>query len=729
MSSQKEKYLASAQKFIQKGQFDRALKDYEQVVTADPKDVKHRQKLAELMIRCNRKDDAVKEYETIAKYYDENGFYLKSIAVYKQIQRLDTSNIEISLALAVLNEKQGMIGNALSEYRIVFDYYEGADRKEEAIKILERMQGVDPDNVDIVVKLAETYHASGDEERAYEEFKRAAIILKKRGESSLFERVCGRIHALYPEKNESALDIYEEQLKGGAVDDIVSKLRQVLTDDPENIRALELLADACHRSGDMGQRVEVLKQLHQYDPDGITAKAGLIECCVEAGELEESLDLLDRFADDLLAAGSFADLEKFFTTLQNLAPYDLRLLKGLKKLYETTGDRAKLADVQVSLNILNQKDDSSETTDEGPVEPANDTYSSSMEFQWEEEMDLSFGGDIDPDSLRTETPPGSDLSDENIQQDSGSDGIAASRGDFEIDISFDLSSDDELAPPAQPVTNTELLELRDLELSGLTSGHQEDMSGGGIEIDLEELAPLTEEAGSAEFFPVEADEAVFTEEDEIILVADHDEVSAEPEVSLDEPLVTMFDEVAPAADGPVSPAPDPALAVTEPDSGKYALEGVFNKFKEDLDEQVDIGDTETHFNLGIAYMEMGLYDDAVKEFAVAGKDPSRKIDSLTLHGRCCRLKGDLDGAERVLDAALVIPGLEGDGILNLRYELGLLREASGRKEEALATFREIFAVNPGFRDTMKKISLLSGAGGSFDFSDIELEDIELEELK
>jgi len=51
LSSQKDKFLASAQKYIQKGQFDRALKDYEQVVTADPKDVKLRQKLAELLIR------------------------------------------------------------------------------------------------------------------------------------------------------------------------------------------------------------------------------------------------------------------------------------------------------------------------------------------------------------------------------------------------------------------------------------------------------------------------------------------------------------------------------------------------------------------------------------------------------------------------------------------------------------------------------------------------------
>ncbi len=198
MSSQKDKFLASAQKFIQKGQFERALRDYEQVVTADPKDIRHRQKLAELLVRCNRKEDALQEYETIAKYYDENGFYLKSIAVYKQIQRLDPTNIDISLALATLNEKQGMIGNALSEYKMVFDHYEKSEKTAEAIAILRRMQGVDPENAEIRMKLAETEFAAGSVDSAYQEFTRVALTLKNRGNTAAFDKVCRRIKELFP---------------------------------------------------------------------------------------------------------------------------------------------------------------------------------------------------------------------------------------------------------------------------------------------------------------------------------------------------------------------------------------------------------------------------------------------------------------------------------------------------------------------------------------------------
>ena len=89
MSSKKDKFLESAQKFIAKGQIDRAIRDYEQVVALDPNDIRHRQKLAELLVRANRNLEAIGEYETIGKYYADNGFYLKAIAVYKQIQKLD----------------------------------------------------------------------------------------------------------------------------------------------------------------------------------------------------------------------------------------------------------------------------------------------------------------------------------------------------------------------------------------------------------------------------------------------------------------------------------------------------------------------------------------------------------------------------------------------------------------------------------------------------------------
>ena len=232
-------------------------------------------------------------------------------------------------------------------------------RQPKSIEILQKMQAVDPENVDIRLKLAETLYAAESKDKAYQEFTRAALTLKHRGNSEFFDRVSRKIHDLFPEKTDtSALDFIEEQLKNGMVGDAVSKLQQILADTPDSLPALGLLSDAYGLSGDVANRESVLKRMLELSPDDSSLKKSLILCKVEAGDLEESIVLLDRYLPDLFSANAYGDVEHYYTTLQNLAPYDLRLLQGLKNLYELTGESSKLADVQVSLNILSQKDQS-----------------------------------------------------------------------------------------------------------------------------------------------------------------------------------------------------------------------------------------------------------------------------------------------------------------------------------------------------------------------------------
>lgn len=756
MSSQKDKYLASAQKYIQKGQFDRALRDYEQVVTADPKDVKHRQKLAELLVRCNRREEAIREYDTIARYYEENGFNLKSIAVYKQIQRLDPSNIEISLSLAALNEKQGMIGNALSEYKTVFDAYEKSGRMEDALKILEKMQGVDPDNTDIRLKLAEALYASGARDRAHQEYMRAALALKERGMTALFDKVCGKIRELFPEKADSGLEILAEQIRSGVADDALPKLRQLLQDEPDNLRVLSLLADAYRVSGDVSGRREALRRILEISSDDLAAVKGLIECSVEEGDVDGSLALIDRYLSALVAGGAYGELERYYTALQNSAPYDIRLLEGLQSLYERTGESAKLADVQVTLNILSRKEGggSAAPPEEGEREELSleETSSAGPEASvgspWGDEIDLSgavdVGGSSQPESewgdeidltaavdVVLERQEGSTESD--IMDFAAVDLTPPSAGEqeteseeFEIDISFELPEDADLFAAPGPNAG------REVSSGGAEHDAPDFMSLAGAGMPMADAGGETEfvldmERGSQLPFPVE--ERFGDESPGGASFSPDSEPQADASLSFQEPVL----EISSPDRSDLSPFPEegfsPPVGVAEGMAREIReQEDTLHGFKEVLDQQLEHEDVETYYNLGIAYMEMGLYDDAIKQFRIAANEPSRELDCLTLLGVCLREKGDYPGAEQVLSALLSRANLESERVLNLRYELGLLYMATSRGEEALQSFREVFSVNPGFRETMSMIAKLSGKAGSLDLPDMEDVDIELEEI-
>ena len=80
MAAKKDKLLESAQKYLAKGQLDRAIGEYRQITELDPADTRNRQKLAELLVRANRKEEAIAEYEAISRQYSGSHFYMKAIA-------------------------------------------------------------------------------------------------------------------------------------------------------------------------------------------------------------------------------------------------------------------------------------------------------------------------------------------------------------------------------------------------------------------------------------------------------------------------------------------------------------------------------------------------------------------------------------------------------------------------------------------------------------------------
>jgi tetratricopeptide (TPR) repeat protein len=138
----------------------------------------------------------------------------------------------------------------------------------------------------------------------------------------------------------------------------------------------------------------------------------------------------------------------------------------------------------------------------------------------------------------------------------------------------------------------------------------------------------------------------------------------------------------------------------------FNLDGVFEAFKVGVETPIDAEDTETHYNLGIAYKEMGLLDDAVAEFDKAMRNPGRWVDSLTLKGTCLFEKGAFDQAEEVFKSGLAYPGLNTAERTSLHYEMGLLYEAWQRPLEALGSFQRAADADLFFRDVGEKVEAL-----------------------
>ncbi|MGB7023922.1 MAG: tetratricopeptide repeat protein [Candidatus Acidiferrales bacterium] len=160
--------------------------------------------------------------------------------------------------------------------------------------------------------------------------------------------------------------------------------------------------------------------------------------------------------------------------------------------------------------------------------------------------------------------------------------------------------------------------------------------------------------------------------------------------------------------------PVPGIESATP-GGKNELSEVFQEFRAELGEMGEKDedeDLETHYNLGIAYREMGLLDEAIGEFQrVAkaiqeGRSFRYSMQCATLLGLVFMEKQEPKIAALWYQRALELPGLDPETVLALRYDLGLAEEQAGNSRAALDSFRQVYAMNIDYRDVAERIATL-----------------------
>jgi tetratricopeptide (TPR) repeat protein len=133
-------------------------------------------------------------------------------------------------------------------------------------------------------------------------------------------------------------------------------------------------------------------------------------------------------------------------------------------------------------------------------------------------------------------------------------------------------------------------------------------------------------------------------------------------------------------------------------------------FRQKVAENIEVEDVESHYDLGLAFKEMGLLDEAIAEFQVALRGGANPLATLEILGQCFVEKAQYAVAARVLDRATRIPGASDADLVGVLYQLGRAHEALGKPKEAIELYERALAVDIRFRDTAQRIEALkSGA--------------------
>lgn len=136
------------------------------------------------------------------------------------------------------------------------------------------------------------------------------------------------------------------------------------------------------------------------------------------------------------------------------------------------------------------------------------------------------------------------------------------------------------------------------------------------------------------------------------------------------------------------------------------FDALLEHFKEGVSRSLGEDDFEGHYDLGVAYKEMGLLDDAIGEFQKALRSRTHRLAAYEALGQCFVEQERFQVASTVLTRALHEPGLDDEQRIGVLYLLGHSCEALQRRDDARGYFQRVYATDIQFRDVAARLAAL-----------------------
>ncbi|HKK51857.1 MAG TPA: tetratricopeptide repeat protein, partial [Myxococcota bacterium] len=136
------------------------------------------------------------------------------------------------------------------------------------------------------------------------------------------------------------------------------------------------------------------------------------------------------------------------------------------------------------------------------------------------------------------------------------------------------------------------------------------------------------------------------------------------------------------------------------------FESIFSDFKKGVSATLEEGDYDTRYDLGIAYREMGLFEDAIGEFRVCLDSEARRFDSLYLMGLCARDLARFDDAVNHLEQALALPEIPSARLAGVYFDLSVAQEGAGDQARAVSSLERVLAIDARFPGAAERLTSL-----------------------
>ncbi|MGB0645832.1 MAG: tetratricopeptide repeat protein [Bradymonadia bacterium] len=260
MSIDKRQVLDQAQKLLDKGLIDRAIKQYLKILEVDPDDVFVLQKIAGLHVKNGSDAYAVEYYEKAFRVFKAKGFHEKCVGALKRLLEIESTRLDFHHELAKSQVALGRVKEASQTFKSLIGVYERRGDRDTSLSMLRELVQISPDDWTNRTRLAEGYAATGKDILAINSFKEVLNALLASGQLEEHARISERVLFLYPSENDVAIELSRNYLSRSLLREALSWLHILFKDDPKNEQTLEILGDVFVMQGRVDKALAVFRE-------------------------------------------------------------------------------------------------------------------------------------------------------------------------------------------------------------------------------------------------------------------------------------------------------------------------------------------------------------------------------------------------------------------------------------------------------------------------------------
>jgi tetratricopeptide (TPR) repeat protein len=385
VASDKSSIILNAQRLTAKGEIDKAIEAWRTLIAETPNDGNIFNTVGDLYLKKNAKAQAIEAFLKAGTTFQDAGFALKTIAVYKKIIKLDPARMDVVLKLADVNAERGIVGNAVEDYLKVARPELKEGRVKSAIDVYRKI-AVGPRQPDHRVEAGRVVPKEGMLDAAREELTRVATFLESAGRTDGLAHVRAKLAELGPGRASAAVPVEPgfkveraslaeasaeettmmtdaEPPRGAdvaATPDVAGpapvqvpptpELSRVKTaqefDETTNERLRDALteADVYVKYGMVDKAIAHVKGLAQRDPNDVAIQLKLKELFIAQGDTRSAAEVCQRVSELYKMLGQEGESETMLREAVELGP-DSSVVASVEEPPVAAGPSEELSDV------------------------------------------------------------------------------------------------------------------------------------------------------------------------------------------------------------------------------------------------------------------------------------------------------------------------------------------------------------------------------------------------